>query len=136
MVIPCVGCATISSAKTKSKRVEKSWRKEILEEAFTLTTSVQSELREKGIPFPGTPADTRAGYRSLASELSLDSLSLRSRIIDEMLSIDQAVAVRLLNEIPARLPFKTRPCSAQTEYDVSDFYPLIEKVARTVFPVI
>lgn len=117
----------------KSKRVEKSWRKELLEEAFTLTTSVQSELREKGIPFPNTPADTRAGYRSLASALSLDSLSSRSRIIDEMLSIDQTVALRMLNEIPAKLPFKTRPCSAQTEYDVSDFYRVIEKIARTVY---
>ena len=119
----------------KSKRVDNSWRKEILEEAFTLTTNVQSELREKGIPFPNTPADTRAGYRSAASALNLDSLSLRSRIIDEMLSIDQSVALRMLNEMPAKLPFKTQPCSAQTEYDVSDFYRLLEKVARTVYDV-
>ena len=117
----------------KSKRVDSAWRKEILEEAFNLTTSVQNELREKAIPFPNTLADTRAGYRSLASELNLDSLSLRSRIIDEMLSIDRSVALRMLNEMPTKLPFKTRPCSAQTDYDVSGFYRLIEKVARTVY---
>ena len=117
----------------KSKRVDKQLRKEILEEAFTLTTSVQNDLREKGIPFPNTPADTRAGYRSLAFALSLDSLSSRSRIIDEMLSIDQSVALRMLNEVPPKLTFKTRSCSAQTEYDVSDFYRVIEKIARIVF---
>lgn len=117
----------------KSKRVDSAWRKEILEEAFTLTTSVQNELPEKGIPFPNTPADTRAGYRTAASTLDLDSLSLRSRIVDEMLSIDRSVALRMLNEMPTKLPFKTRPCSAQTEYDVSNFYRLIEKVARTVY---
>ena len=117
----------------KSKRVDSSWKKEILEEAFTLTARVQSDLREIAIPFPDTPADTRAGYRSLAFAVSLDSLSSRSRIIDDMLSIDQGAALRMLNEMPAKLPFKTRPCSAQTEYDVSDFYRLIEKVARTVY---
>ena len=117
----------------KSQRVDKSWKKEILEEAFTLTTSVQNELREKAIPFPDTAADTRAGYRSSASALGLDSLSSRSRIIDEMLSIDQSVALRMLNEMPAKLPFKTRSCAAQTEYDVSDFYRVIEKTARTVY---
>ena len=117
----------------KSKRVDKQWRKEILEEAFTLTTSVQNDLRENGIPFPDTAADTRAGYRSLASALSLDSLSLRSRIIEEMLSIDQSVALRMLNETSPKLPFKTRSCAAQTEYDVSDFYRVIAKIARTVY---
>ena len=117
----------------KSKQVDKQWRKEILEEAFTLTAGVQNELREKAIPFPSTPADTRAGFRSLAFALRLDSISLRSRIIDEMLSIDQSVALRMLNEIAPTLPFKTRPCSAQTEYDVSDFYRLLEKIARTVY---
>ena len=117
----------------KSKRVDKKWRRELLEEAFTLTTEVQNELRQKGIPFPNTPADTRAGYRSLAFALSLDSLSLRSRIVEQMLTIDKSVALRMLNEIPLKLPFKTQPCSAQTEYDVSDFYRLLEKIARTVF---
>jgi len=117
----------------KSKRVDSLWRKEILEEAFTLTPNVQSELREKAIPFPDTPVDTRAGYRSAASALNLDSLSSRSHIIDEMLSIDQSAALRMLNEMPAKLPFKTRPCSAQTEYDVSDFYRVIGKVARTIY---
>jgi len=77
----------------KSKRVDKKWRRELLEEAFTLTTEVQNELRQKGIPFPNTPADTRAGYRSLAFALSLDSLSLRSRIIEQMLTIDKSVAL-------------------------------------------
>lgn len=117
----------------KSKRVDKQWRKEILEEAFTLTANVQNELREKAIPFPNTPADTRAGYRSLAFALNLDSLSLRSRIIDEMLSINQSAALRMFNEIPPKLPFKARSCSAKTEYDVSDFYRLLEKTARTVY---
>jgi hypothetical protein len=117
----------------KSKRVDKRWKKEILEEAFTLTTTVQNDLREKGIPFPSTSPDTRAGYRSLAFSLRLDSLSLRSRIIDEMLSIDQGVALRMLNEIPPKLPFKTRSCSTRTEYEVSDFYRLLGKIARTVY---
>jgi len=69
----------------------------------------------------------------LAFALSLDSLSLRSRIVEQMLTIDKSVALRMLNEIPLKLPFKTQPCSAQTEYDVSDFYRLLEKIARTVF---
>lgn len=117
----------------KSKRVDKQWRREILEEAFTLTTNVQNEVREKAIPFPNTPVDTRAGYRGLAFALNLDSLSSRSRIIDDMLAIDKSVALRMLNEISPRLSFKTLSCSAQVEYDVADFYRLIEKVARTAF---
>ena len=117
----------------KSNRVDKQWRKEILEEAFTLTTSVQNELLEKSTPFPGGPADTRAGYRSLAFALNLDSLSLRSNIIEEMLSIDKTAALRMLNEIPPKLPFKTRSCSAQTVYDVSKFYRVLEKIAWAVY---
>jgi hypothetical protein len=39
----------------------------------------------------------------------------------------------MLNEMPSKLPFKTRLCSAQTEYDVSDFYRLIEKIARMFY---
>jgi hypothetical protein len=115
----------------KSNRVDKQWRKEILEEAFTLTTSVQNELREKGIPFPNASADTRASYRSLAFSLGLDSLSLRVRIIEQMLTIDTNAALRMFNEISPKLPFKTLTCSARTEYDVTDFYRLVEKVTRT-----
>lgn len=117
----------------KSKRVDKQWRKEILEEAFTLTAMVQNDLRETRIPFPSTPSDTRAGYRSMAFSLGLDSLSIRSHVIGEMLSIDPVVALRMFNEISPKLQFKPRSCASGTDYDVADFYLLLGKISRTAF---
>jgi hypothetical protein len=116
-----------------STRIDKEWKQEILEEAFTLTPGVQNALREKVIPVSGIAADTRAGYRSAAFDLRLDILSLQSQIIEQMISLDRGRALRMLAEVSPKLTLRTLSCSDMTKFEVTDFYRLIEKVTRAVY---
>ncbi|HEU4508081.1 MAG TPA: hypothetical protein VFR78_07590 [Pyrinomonadaceae bacterium] len=116
-----------------SNRIDKQWKQEILEEAFPLAVNAQNELREKVIPSPGASADTRSNYRSFAFARRVDALSLRVRIIDQMLTLDKDRALRLLEQISPKLSFRAKSCSDQTMYDVADFYRLLEKIIRATF---
>lgn len=113
-----------------SHNIDAKWKQEILAEAFALSSNVQNKLPLKGKP--GTPVDTRVNYRSYAFDLNLDALSLRTRILSQMVSIDKAQALRMLSQIPPSFPFDTLSCSDQMVYDIGDFYTMLGTVARTV----
>ncbi len=114
-----------------SNSVDTKWKQEIFGEAFTLTQNVQNELRSKGLP--EISADTRANYRSSAFDMSLDALSLRSRIINQIVSMDKSEALRMLGEISPKLRFTPLSCSDQMVYDVSDFYRMLGNVTQNVY---
>ena len=113
-----------------SNKIDAKWKQEILTEAFALTSNVQNKLPLKGRP--GIPVDTRVNYRSYAFALNLDALSLRSRIISQMVLIDKAQALRMLSQISSSFPFDTLSCSDQMVYNIGDFYTMLGTVTRAV----
>lgn len=73
-------------------------RIELLEEAFRRSGDVQEKTRRK--MWTGA-VDSRGGYSSAAFDQQLDALSLRCRIVKEMLNLDTERARKLFLEIPA-----------------------------------
>jgi hypothetical protein len=109
------------------------WKREILDEAFRLTSDVQQPIKRRVVPLPGIPVDTRSGYLSYAFDLKLDALSLRSRIINAMLEVDKSRAQELLAEIPQKLAIHSLKCEDALVYDLSDYYEMLAQVALTTF---
>lgn len=114
-----------------SNNIDKKWKQEILVEAFTLTADMQNEFRMKSKY--GTPVDSRINYRSYAFDLNLDALSLRSKIISQMLAIDRGQALRMLNQLSPKLRLPTLSCSDQMVYRVDDFYVMLGSVSKAVY---
>ena len=114
-----------------ANNVDKKWKQEILAEAFILTSSVQNAVRLNGKP--RIPVDTRVNYRSYAFDLKLDALSLRSKIISQMLLLDKDHALRMLNQIPPNLRLTALSCSDQMVYNVDDFYKMPGSVTNAVY---
>jgi hypothetical protein len=116
-----------------SSQVDAMWKQEILEEAFLLTAKVQNSFRLRAAPLPGTSSDTRPSYLSNAFDQQLDALSLRSRIVDQMSSINKSRALGMLSEIPSQLRFREISCSDWMSYDVSSFYRTVKAISETAF---
>lgn len=114
-----------------ANNVDKKWKQEILAEAFILTSGVQNEVRLKGKP--RTPVDSRVNYRSYAFDLNLDALSLRSKIISQMLLLDKGQALRMLNQIPTNLRLPALSCSDQMVYNVDELYKMLGSVTGAVY---
>lgn len=118
---------------SSNQSVSADRKKELLEHAFALTSEVQNPLRRKALVLPGSPVDTRSGYRTYAFNLGLDSLTLRSRIVIAMLSLDKQRAREMLNDVSPKLPLKPLTCSDALVYEVGEFYQMLAKVAQTTF---
>jgi hypothetical protein len=103
---------------------------DLLEQAFAVAGEAKEPYRLMAIP--ATPQDTRALYRSKAGELNLDVLSLRSRIVIEMLRIDRVKARALFDQI-ARPALDPRPCEDPLVADVSAFYEMAGAIAQSGF---
>jgi hypothetical protein len=80
----------------------------------------------------GTDMDTAEGYLGTAFFLGLDRLSLRSRVISDMLPLDAAQGRALFEEIgfPALPPLG---CEDSLAYDPRPFYETLDAVARKGF---
>ena len=103
---------------------------QLLEEAFTAASGAADPVRLVAIP--ATPLDTRALFRSRAGELRLDGLSLQSRILMELLTLDRARARELFGQIP-RPALEPRGCVDPLVADVSVYYEIAAAVAQSAF---
>jgi hypothetical protein len=105
-------------------------RRDLVEQAFRLAASAKFPVRMRGVP--GSTVDTRSGNLSQAYDLKLDALSLQSRAIRDLLSIDPAKARELFLTMPkpALAPLS---CGDALVYDVSDFYQTLASVANSTF---
>jgi hypothetical protein len=90
-----------------------------LEEAFAVATRAQEPTRLTAIF--GTPAESRAMYRSKAGELLLDRLSLQCRIVKAVLPLDPKKARELFHQITRPKP-EPRPCEDPLVGDASIYY--------------
>jgi hypothetical protein len=103
---------------------------QLLEEAFAVAAGAAEPVRLMAIP--PTPPDTRALYRGRAGELRLDALSLRSRILQELLTVDRVRARELFEAIP-HPALDARPCSDPLVADIGAYYEIAAAVAQSSF---
>ena len=103
---------------------------QLLEEAFAVAGGAAEPVRLAAIP--ATPPDTRALFRGRAGELKLDVLSLRSRILQELLTVDRVRARELFQAIP-HPALDPRECADPLIADVGAYYEIAAAVAQSSF---
>jgi hypothetical protein len=81
---------------------------------------------------PGTTTDTASGSLSRAYDLKLDTLTLQSRAVRDLLPFDPAEARKLFSQI-ARPAIAPLTCDDALVYDVSDFYQALSAVINGTF---
>jgi hypothetical protein len=113
-----------------NKIADPNTRRDLVEQAFRLASSAKCPVRMRGVP--GSNLDTRSGNLSQAYDLKLDALSLESRAVHDLLSLDAAKARELFQEIskPQLAPLT---CDDALVYDVSDFHQTLGEVANAAF---
>ena len=113
-----------------NKIADRNTRRDLLEQAFRLAGSAKFPLRMRGVP--GSTLDTRSGNLSQAYDLKLDALSLQSRAVQDLVSVDSGKARDLFQEIskPQLAPLT---CDDALFYDVSDFYQTLGMITNTAF---
>src|SRR5277367_3608565 len=105
-------------------------RRELVDEAFRLAVSAKAPLRRRYLP--GSTYDTSNGPLQQAHNLKLDTLSLQSRAVTDMLRIDAPAARKLLQEMPPPI-FEPLSCDDAFYYDVADFYRAVSAVVNGAF---
>jgi hypothetical protein len=103
---------------------------ELLDQAFAIAAEAVEPVRLMALPT--TPPDTRELYRARASDLGLDTLSLQSRILKELLTVDPARARAHFAAIqhPA---LAARPCADPLVSDASVYYEIAAAIAQSSF---
>jgi len=102
----------------------------VLEEAFSVAANASEAVRLVAIP--PTPPDTRALYRGRAGDLRFDVLSLRSRILQELLTVNRVAARDRFPQIPHPL-LEPRPCEDPMVADISSYYEIGAAIAQSSF---
>jgi hypothetical protein len=105
-------------------------RRELVEDAFRLAVSAKAPMRMRYLP--GSTYDTSAGPLAQVHNLKLDTLSLQSRAVSDMVRIDPAAGRKLLLEIPPPV-FEALSCDDAYFYDVGDFYQAVGAVVSGGF---
>jgi hypothetical protein len=105
-------------------------KRELIEEAFRLAGAAQEPMKRRGIR-PGS-ADSHVNFLARAYAQDLDTLSLQSRAVADMLRIDKRKARDLFARIaPPRVP--KLACADLLVYDVSAYFEAAGEIAKTAF---
>ncbi|HMD50563.1 MAG TPA: hypothetical protein VKG79_15740 [Bryobacteraceae bacterium] len=105
-------------------------RRELVEEAFRLAVSAKAPIRKRFVP--GSTYDTSAGPLAQVHNLKLDTWSLQSRAVSDMLRIDPTAARKLLQD-KAPPVFDALSCDDPFFYEVGDFYQALGAVVNGAF---
>ncbi|MFT3745885.1 MAG: hypothetical protein QM785_16550 [Pyrinomonadaceae bacterium] len=118
----------------ESKKVkDPDWRREILEEALRMADDVKYPIRRERA-FRGTGiVDTVSGYMTYAFDQKLDTLSIKARIIKDILPDDKDRARQLVFQIGGDLKLKPLTCDDALGYNVEDIYTSVGAVANAAF---
>ena len=119
------------SKSNKIKDIER--KKALLEEAYRAVSNVKNRVRRKIVPFASISVDTHPGYMSYAYDLKLDALSLKSRIIREMLVLDKDRARQMIFDLNGTLGLKPLNCEDALVYEVTDIYRTVAAVGKQAF---
>jgi hypothetical protein len=76
--------------------------------------------------------DTPSGYLSAAYDLELDELSIKTRVVNSMLSLDANRGRDLFAQIP-KLKLAALSCRDALGYDLSGFYQTLKEVQQKSF---
>lgn len=118
----------------KSGRIRNLNRRvELLEEVYRLSDNTRNRVPMVAVPIEGVSVDTQYGYLSSAYKLKLDGLSLKSRILREMVNIDKARARQIASDLNGKLELEPLKCEAALVYDVPDIYAAVAVVAKAAF---
>jgi hypothetical protein len=112
------------------KLADKNARRSLVEQAFQSAGSAKFPLRMQALP--GATTDTRSDSLDHAYALKLDSLSLQSRAVRDMLPLDAAKAREIFGEIvkPELLPLT---CDDSMVYEPSEYYLTLSAVVNGAF---
>lgn len=113
-----------------ARKIDRDNRRDLVEQAFRLAASAKFPIRMHGVA--GSLGDTRSGLLSNAYDLKLDSLSLQSRAVRDMLPIDAARAREMFLGIP-RPAIAPLTCQDPMVYDVSDYYLTVAAIFHGAF---
>lgn len=114
----------------QSKLISDKKRKlSLLEEAYQRGSDAQKKLRMKR--WTGL-VDTPSGYLSAAYDLELDEVSIKTRAVRTMLSLDAARGRELFVQIP-RLKLRPLSCSDDLGYELTSFYQTLKEVQQKSF---
>ena len=108
---------------------DRAWKIELLEEAFQLATVAREPNRQK-IVGPRGVDRSRAEILSLAFDQRLDRLSLQSRVIRQMLKLDQRKALEMFQRI-ARSDLRSRQCRDALVDQVAEYYDLVAEIVAS-----
>jgi hypothetical protein len=102
----------------------------LLTRAFQLATSIDNPVRRAGTF--SSLANTSAGVVASSYRLDLSRLSLQSRAVGDLLTLDPVRATRLFEEIqvPTLSPVD---CSEPLSYDLTLFYKTATQISRSGF---
>jgi hypothetical protein len=121
---------TIATLVEAGKIPQRELQVELLEEAFNVAAGAQQPWRLNGIS--AIPPDSRAMYRGKAGALRLDALSLQSRILKAMLTVDRPKTRELFERL--RHPvLQPRPCEDPMVDDISAYYEIAGPLAQSAF---
>ena len=123
--------ATLIQVAASPMLTDKVWKKELLEEAFRLASMARYPIRKRMMA-NGTNQASDAGMMSLAYEQKLDRISLESRAVTQMLSVDSSRAREMFLGIP--LPrIAALTCRDALLDDPSDYYETLAKVSAGTY---
>jgi len=106
------------------------WQKVLLQDAFTAAQQAHEPVRL--IPVTGLPTDTRASFRGRAGDLQIDALSLESRVLKTLLTVDRASARQLFQAIPP-IRRDAATCEDPLISDASAYYDVSGAIAQSAF---
>ena len=102
----------------------------LLEEAFRFAAGVQYRMPLRALP--GYDSDSRTAFLNLAYRLKLDALSLQTRAVRDLVSVDKPTARELFGEI-ARPALPPLTCDDALVPDVADLYDALSLVVNSTF---
>jgi hypothetical protein len=108
---------------------DRSWARELLEEAFVRAYAAQEPYRRVAPPLP---ADTRQYAEALAADTPLDTVSLQLRAVQLMRMIDPLHARDMFEWIS--MPLEPGTCESALVPSVDDYYTALVALARDTFP--
>jgi hypothetical protein len=108
------------------------WQKLLLQDAFAAAQLAHEPVRF--IAVAGLSTDTRPSFRAKAGDLQLDALSLETRVLKALLTVDRALARQMFEGLPRDQPAASG-CEDPLLPDASAYYEVAGAVAQSAFSV-
>jgi len=108
--------------------IDSAWRRELLDEAFLRAYGAQESYRRYAF---GIPPDSRQGAMLAAYDSRLTQVSLQSRAVQMMASVDGSHARELFQWIATGV--EATPCADTLVPAINEYYTALSFLARTTF---